>query len=169
MMKKVLIWINVLLLLGFLLILFELQSIRTNLYDDPVLQYFGEKKDDIIRRYGKPDFQGEIGGPGGDLYLYEDKKISFIFAGGSDVVNNLEIFTGKEFLGVKIGMTFDEIVNVLGDPRERGYDPYEDDYTMVYYLGKEKDGMGEIEVWFSAKEDSAPTTKAQIFWKKYWR
>jgi hypothetical protein len=169
MINRVLIWINILLFLGLILIFFELQSIKMTFLDDPVLQHFGEKKEDVIKHYGEPDFLGSIGGPGGEILFYQEEMMSFIFAGDSDVVNNLELYPNKEFLGVHIGMTFDEIIEIMGSPKNRGYDPYEDDYTIVYHLGKEKDGMGEVEVWFSAKNDDLPTTKAQVFWKKYWR
>ncbi len=169
MINRVLIWTNIILFLGLLLIFFELQSVRKDFLNDPVLQYFGEKKEDVIKRYGEPDFRGSIGGPGGEILFYKNEMISFIFAGGSDVVNNLELYPGKQFLGVSVGMKFDEIIKIMGSPQNRGYDPYENDYTMVYYLGKEKDEMSEIEVWFSASDDDSPTKKAQIFWKKYWR
>ncbi len=170
MKNKFLIWLNIILFLGALLLVFEIQEKGADIYDDPVLQHFGLSREEIIGRYGEPDLRGEIGGPGGEALFYEDIKISFIFAGDRrEVVNNLELYPGKEFLGVKVGMDFDEITSVLGTPRARGYDPYKKDYTMLYYFGEEEDGMGDVEVWFSAAKDTAPTDKAQIFWKKYWR
>jgi hypothetical protein len=169
MSNRVLIWINIVLFLGLLLIFFELQGIKKNFFDDSVLEHLGEKRESIIARYGEPDFEGDIGGPGGKILFYEKEKISFIFAGEDNVVNNLEVYPGKEILGVVVGMTFDEIIRVMGAPKDRGYDPYEGDYTIIYYLGKEKDGMGEVEVWFSASDDDASTNKAQIFWKSFWR
>ncbi len=170
MKNKFLIWLNIILFLGAVLLLFEVQKKGVDIYDDPVLQYFGASKAEIINMYGEPDYKREIGGPGGEAIFYEDMKISFIFAGDErGVVNNLELYPGREFLGVEVGMNFDEIEGVLGTPRTRGYDPYKKDYTMLYYFGEEKEGMGEVEVWFSATEDTAPTTRAQVFWKKYWR
>jgi hypothetical protein len=168
MTNKVLIWINIILFLVFLLLVFEMREKEFDIYSDDTLQYFGTEKTDIIDKYGNPDYADKIGGPGGDIFIYKDEKIGFIFAGDGSVVNNLELFPGREFLGVEIGMTFDEIIEVLGFPRSRTYDHYDDDYTMVYYLGEKIGGMGEIEIWFSAKADDAPTEKAQIFWKKFW-
>ncbi len=167
--NKFLVWLNIILFLSFLLLLFEMQKKECDVYNDPVLQYFGVSKAEIINRYGEPDFMGEIGGPGGEVLFYKKLKTSFIFAGDGSVVNNLELFPGKEFLGVKVGMTFDEIIGIMGTPRNRTYDPYGGDYIMTYYLGEEESGMGEVEIWFSAGEDGAPTKKAQVFWKKYWR
>ncbi len=169
MKKEALIWLNILLLLGLLLVIFEKNRPGENIYEDEALQHFGVSREDIIERYGAPDYIGSIGGPGGETLFYEDIKTLFIFAGDSNVVNNLEFFPGKEFLGVKVGMTFDEIVGVLGLPRDRGYDFYMDDYTIVYHFGEEISGMAEVEVWFSAEYDGEPTRRAQVFWKKYWR
>ena len=169
MRKEALIWLNILLLLGLLLVIFEKNFPRENIYEDDTLQHLGMSREDVIERYGAPDYVGSIGGPGGENLFYEDIKTLFIFAGDSDVVNNLELFPGKEFLGVEVGMTFDEIVNILGLPQARGYDFYMNDYTIVYHFGEEKDGMGELEIWFSAEYDGKPTRRAQVFWKKHWR
>ncbi len=169
MLNKILIWTNIVLFLALILIFFEIERRKVDIYEDPVLQHFGMSRPEIINLYGEPDVKGRIGGPGGEAYFYEQEKIGFIFAGDSSLVNNLEIFPGKDFMGVTIGMTFDEVVRILGVPRQRGFDRYEEDYVMVYNLGEMKNKEGEVEVWFSASADNAPTTRAQIFWKKYWR
>lgn len=167
--KKFFIWVNILLILAILLIVLENPTVQINDYEDPLLHHFGMSKQNILSRYGTPDFRGNIGGPGGEVFLYEEMGISFIFAGGASVVNNMEVYTGKNFLDVEIGMTFDEIEEVLGVPQKRGYDHYEEDFTMVYYLGEKNGTKPEIEIWFSAKKDDEPTEKAQLFWKKFWQ
>ncbi len=169
MSNKALIWLNILLFLGLLLIIFELYPAPEKIYEDSVLEYLGAKRETLIEVYGEPDFEGTIGGPGGSFVFYEEIRTSFIFAGDQGVVNNLEVFSGGKVLGIKVGMTFEEIEKVLGPPRSKGYDPYGGDYTMVYYFGEEEDGLPEIEAWFSAEEEKMPTKKAEIFWKKYWR
>jgi len=165
--KNFLIWVNVLLFLGLLLILFEIYE-KDPMYEDPVLSHLGMSKEDVIDKYGEPGFEGDIGGPGGKEFFYEEKNISFIFAGDEGVVNNLRIFPEKEILEVEVGMKFEEIIEVLGEPREMGFDSYTGRYTLVYFLGEELNGMGEVEVWFSASEEGASTEEAEIFWKKYW-
>ena len=137
-------------------------------YDDPVLQYLGWKQEDIIKLYGEPDIRGPIGGPGGDFLHYQEKNISFIFAGDEGVVNNLDLYPNAEVLGVTIGMTFDEIEKILGPPYWRSYDEYWEGYSMTYWLGEKKEDMGEIEIYFDAVSDNAPTEMAAIRWKKYW-
>lgn len=167
--KNFLIWVNILLFLFFLLIVFEMKIEKENIYDNEVLSYLGQSREDIVESYGDPDFQKSIGGPGGEELYYIDEKISFIFAGDTNVVNNLKLFPGKEFLGVEVGMTFDEIKEVLGQPRDQGFDEYSRNYSLVYFLGEDLNGMGEVEVWFSAPQEDASTSLTEIFWKKYWQ
>jgi hypothetical protein len=137
-------------------------------YNDAVLQYLGWNQEDIIELYGEPDIRGPIGGPGGEFLYYRDEKISFIFAGDEEMVNNLELFPGGKVLGVQVGMSFNEIEEILGPPRDRGYDEHSHMYSMVYFLGEEIDDMGEVEMWFAAPSDGAPTETVLILWKKYW-
>lgn len=137
-------------------------------YDDAVLQYLGWNQEDIIELYGEPDIRGTIGGPGGEFLYYRDEKISFIFAGDEGVVNNLELFPGEKVLGVQVGMSFDEIEQVLGPPRDRGYDEHSQCFSMVYFLGEERDDLGEVEMWFCAASNDAPTESVMVLWKKYW-
>ena len=137
-------------------------------YDDAVLQYLGWKQEDIIELYGEPDIRGTIGGPGGEFLYYRSKSISFIFAGEDEVVNNLELFPGGKILGIQIGMTFNQIEVILGPPRDRGYDEHSQGWSMVYWLGEERDDMGEVEMWFCAASNDAPTESVMVLWKKYW-
>ncbi|MDP2967012.1 MAG: hypothetical protein Q8N87_01220 [bacterium] len=137
-------------------------------YNDAVLQYLGWNQEDIIELYGEPDIRGTIPGPGGEFLYYRDEKISFIFAGEDKVVNNLELFPGGKVLGIQVGMTFNQIEEILGPPRWRDYDPHGNCYSMVYWLGEEQDNMGEVELWFCAASDSAPTESVMVLWKKYW-
>jgi len=139
-------------------------------YKDPVLQYLGWSQEDIIELYGEPDIRGLIGGPGGEFLYYGEKNISFIFAGEDEIVNNLKLFPGGEVLGVQVGMSFNEIEEILGPPRDRGYDEHDGCYSMVYWLGEEKNDLGEIEIYFHAVSDNAnaPTESVMVLWKKYW-
>ncbi len=167
--KKFLLWLNVVLFLGLILLLLTDPSYeKAELYDNSLLGHFGMTQENIIDRYGTPTYRGSIGGPGGEVFFYEDINISFIFAGEGKIVNNLEVFDGVEVLGAEVGMTFDDIEEVLGEPRDRGFDHYSEVYTLVYFIGDESDGMGEVEIWFSADSDFGETKKAEIFWKKYW-
>jgi hypothetical protein len=146
-------------------------------YNDPVLKYLGWKQKDILDLFGEPDIKKEIGGPGGESFYYTAENISFIFAGFEEgvkkeerVVNNLDLFPGAKVLGIQVGMTFDEIEKIWGEPFDRGYSDYIENYTLVYWLGekREKEMEGEIEMYFDAPADDSPTELLGVRWKKYW-
>lgn len=144
------------------------------IYDDPVLKYLGWQEKKIIEFYGEPDVRGPIGGPGGEFFYYRQNNISFIFASyefsGQKVVNNLDLFPGAKILGIKVGMTFDEIQKEWGEPFFRGYSEYSRNYSLVYWFGeiKKEEMLAEIEMYFRASSDSSPTELLEIRWKKYW-
>ncbi len=159
MSNKTLIWINIILFLVLSLLLFEIKDRQI----DPTFKHFGMREKDVLQKYGDPDFMESIGGPGGIILFYGKENLSFVMAGDEGVVNTIEAYPGKSFLGIRVGMTFDEIKNILSDPDEEGYDPYDDNYTMLYKLEE-----GKIEIWFTAEEEGGSTKKAQIIWKEYW-
>ena len=167
--KKFLLWLNVVLFLGLILLLLTDPSYeKAELYDNSLLGHFGMTQENIIDRYGTPTYRGSIGGPGGEVFFYEDINISFIFAGEGKIVNNLEVFDGVEVLGAEIGMTFDEIEEVLGEPRFRGFDEMEEKYMMVYFLGDATEGLGELELYIAAEGENVPTERIDVLWKEYW-
>ena len=141
-----------------------------SLYNDPVLKYLGWEKRDILDLFGEPDIQDSIGGPGGEFLYYEKENISFIFAGFDEVVNNLDLFPGAKVLGIEVGMTFGQIEEIWGEPFYRGWDDYIGSYTIIYWLGeiREEEMLAEIEMYFDASADDAPTEFLGIRWKKYW-
>jgi hypothetical protein len=167
-MKKVLIWTNILLLLALFLIILEMRPLKNNFYRDPVLSHLGMTKEKVIKKYGEPDYAVEPGSNEKSSLFYQDEKILFFLDDEKEVVNNMEIYSGKEILGTKIGMTFSEIENILGEPNEKGYNFQDENYSLSYFLGKVTGGMGEVEIWFSSDTEDGKTNKATILWKKYW-
>ena len=139
-----------------------------SIYDDPVLQYLGWLQEDIIDEFGEPDTRAGIPGPGGEAFYYSERNIKFIFAGEDGVVNNLEIYSDVEVLGVRVGMTFDEIEEILGPPESRGVDEMRGGHSvmMVYKFGEEN--KTELEFHFYSSSDDTPTSVCMIFWRKYW-
>ncbi len=129
-----------------------------------VLDYLGKEKDFILSKYGRPSLIESAGGGGGEMLYYEEEKLAFIFSDlEKDIVNNIILLPGRDILGAKVGMRFDEIENIIGKPKKRTLDPYQNDYIMIYEI---KDG--DIEIWFSANSDNSPTEMAEVFWKGYW-
>ena len=149
-------------------------DIETSLYDDPILQYLGWKEEDIIQKYGEPD---ERGITVGEFFSYSDKNFHFVFGdlesvelGAEKIVTGFSLLPGAEVMGVKVGMTFDEIEDVWGPSRSRGYCEMSQLYLMVYFFGEELEGpIGEIEFYFYATGDDAPTEISRVIWKIYER
>ncbi len=161
-MKKIFLVIAIVLVFLALVFLFNFNNFKED--RQSVLDYLGKEKEFILSKYGKPSFIESAGGGGGEMIYYEKEGLAFIFSDVErDVVNNIILLPEREFLGVRVGMTFDEIEDVFGAPKERSFDPYQNDYIMIYEKRE-----GDIEIWFSTKSDSSPTEMVEIFWKGYW-
>ncbi len=149
----------------------ELESMKDkDFYEDPVLTNLGKTEIEIVEKYGEPDetHPAPYYYAGKTLY-YEDINTAFVFTGEEGVVNNIFLYPGAETLGIQVGMTFDEIEGVLGEPEFRGLDEMSGQYLLTYFLGEEEDGQGELELWIDAKEEDGPTNRIDVLWKKYWK
>jgi hypothetical protein len=153
-------------------------------YEDRVVAHLGMSREEIIKSYGQPTSEYDIGGPGGTALYYRYLNLTFIFAGQDEVVNNIDLHRGAQIFGVKIGMSFDEINSILGEKFDHiykhmqniflyqevgevyyeeylashGYSPY----NVFYYL------FG-IDLWFHADSADGPTNEATLRWKAYWQ
>ncbi|NMA68085.1 MAG: hypothetical protein GX958_01520, partial [Desulfitobacterium sp.] len=97
----------------------------------------------------------------------EDMEIHFNY---KNIATDILLKGSQEILGVKIGDTFDEIIEVLGLPDRLGKDldweqkpeseaNSEDGYTMYY-------NFGEFSIEFHAEGKEEPTTSALLLLKK---
>ncbi len=148
----------------------ELEEIKDkDFYEDSLLVHLGWTEKEIVNKYGEPNDVRPHYLEGKEFY-YEDLSAAFIFSGSERVVNNLYLYPGAEALGVRVGMTFNEIEDVLGQPRYRGLDSsYEDErYIMNYFLGEQTEGGGQLELWIDAREAEGASQKIDVLWKKYW-
>ena len=152
----------------------KLESLKTKeFYSDPILKNLGLTKVEITSIYGTPEIS-EHWGPGGEMYSYIDKGISFVFAGEeTEIVNNILLSSKSEeiLLDVRVGMTFKEIEAILGKPEWAGlFEEGSDygDYGMIYHLGDQRDMESEIMVQFFAQSNDGSTHIALIMWKAYW-
>ncbi len=145
----------------------ELEEMKDKeFYEDEFLNHLGWVKDELTTKHGSPDSKKEHYLGGHELY-YEDMNATFVFFGDEGVVNNIYLHPGAEFMGTKVGMTFDEIENILGEPVNRGFDEHAREYTMYYSLGDSTEYGGELEVWISTEEEDGPTDQFSLLWKKY--
>lgn len=97
----------------------------------------------------------------------EDMEIIFNY---KNIATEIHLRGTQEILGVKIGDTFDEIIEVLGLPDRLGQDEkleqnnadgeIESDYTMNY-------NFGEFSIEFYAESKETPTFSALLLLKKH--
>ena len=135
---------------------------------DPVMSLLGQDLDEIERLLGSPDEQGYDDWRGPHYYttFHHEKGAMRIFF-PEDIENRFAVSIilgpGRQVLGVKVGMSFEEIETMLGAPDfgpERGMD---DLYYIDYYFGEVlDDGMPEVFVSFSAPDLDSPTDEAFI-------
>ncbi len=146
----------------------ELRDMKDkDFYKDNVLNYLGWTKNEIELKNGKPD---EVSPHylGGDEYYYDKIKTTFVFSGEEGVVNNFFLHPEAKILGIEVGMTFNEIKEVLGEPKEEGFSEYDGEYIMIYIFGDVVRGEGELELWINKEKEGGPTNRIDVFWKKYW-
>ncbi len=146
----------------------ELQEMKDkDFYEDSLLDNLGRTAQEVVDVYGAPTEVSDHYLGGEELY-YEDLSARFVLAGEEGVVNNLYLTEGAEIWDVEIGMTFDEIEEVLGEPEFRELDAAYGEYILVYFMGEKTETLGELEVWFFAPSQEASTEHASVLWKKYW-
>jgi len=138
-------------------------------YEDDVLENLGRTKKEIVEEYGEPNEIELIGAAGGEAFYYENKNISFVFAGEEGIVNNLYLYPGVEVLDIEVGMTFNEIEEILGEPEFRGLGDHYEGYIMTYFLGDTDEALGELELWIKAEHENYPSEKIEVLWKKFWQ
>ena len=129
--------------------------------ENPVLSLLGRKFEEIKEVMGEPDdvgYDSQYGPHRYMLYVRGDGHLRFCSPENLDNLRAISIImesTG-EVLNVEVGMTFEEIQGVLGEP---DYGP-KSDMAERYYL--EYILEDQIYVSFSASSDDGPTDDAFI-------
>ncbi|GEM_PF-1448601 len=135
-------------------------------YEENIIEYLGWTEKDFVEKHGRPDrvTQHYLGG---EVFHYEEMNMSLLFS-KEGVVSNISLSSGAEVLGVEVGMTFNQIKEILGEPTYGpDIDEHDGDYFMNYFLGDKTEDLGELELWISADERDGKTTRIDILWKKY--
>lgn len=136
---------------------------------DKTLRYLGMRNKEIIDLFGEPHLIFDVPGPGGECYVYDDIPISFIFAGQTEVVNNLALGKGAEIKGITIGMTLEQIEAVWGVTDSKGYDEgFINLGSLPWYAIYQIDSTETIVVYIFFKEEGGPSVKADVHWKSFW-
>lgn len=151
----------------------KVESIEISTVDlfqkDPVMNFLGKSFDEIKQVLGEPEEQGYGNWSGPHYYMHFRYKEGVIrFFSPEEIENRIvvSIFLGEdqEVLGVKVGMTFSEIKNILGVPDygpELGLDNL---YYMDYFFG-EKNQMPEVFLSFFSDTINSPTNVAFLKWE----
>ena len=137
--------------------------------NDPVMNLLGKSFDEIKQVLGEPDEQGYSQLLGQHHYiLFQQKQGAVQFSSPVPIKNKIAVSIilgpGQEVLGVKVGMLFSEIKDILGTPNfdsELGMDNL---YYMDYYFGETKNQIPEVFLSFSANAINGPTQEAFIKW-----
>ena len=140
---------------------------------DPVMNLLGKSFDEIEQLLGSSDDQGYDDWLGPHYYiLFRHEKGVMRICSPENIESRIAVSiilgTGQRVLGATVGMSFEEIMDVLGEPDlgpDRGMD---DLYHMDYHFGELLDhGVPEVFVSFSAPTVESPTTEAFIKWESF--
>jgi hypothetical protein len=136
----------------------------------PMINLLGKSFDEIKQVLGEPEEQGYGSWPGLHYYMvfrHREGAIRFISPEDIEDKTVVGIFLGEnqEILGVKVGMTFFEIKNILGVPDfgpELGLDNL---YYMDYFFGDMENQIPEVFLSFSSDAINSPTHEAIVKWE----
>ena len=147
-------------------------SVPDRFESDPVVQFIGERFDDIKQQLGEPHEHGSSSWLGAHNYILYRFKDGYIRFGSPDseensIVTSIIIGPGQEVLGARVGMDFPEIVAILGEP-DFGPEPgINNQYYMGYYWGGLSDQVPEYIISFTAEDIDAPILDIFIKWEGY--
>jgi hypothetical protein len=132
----------------------------------------GKEFKEIVREFGQPHESGfsNLYGPHEYLlYQYKDGAIRFCSPEDLDInVTVSIILTGEmEVLGARIGMSFSEIENILGQSDHGPDFGMDENYYMMYFFDGNETCMSGFTVTFSATSPDGPTFEAFIKWENY--
>jgi hypothetical protein len=142
------------------------------LQKDFVLDLLGNSFAEIRELLGEAEEQGYSSWHGPHNYMsYNLEKGPIRFCSPLDVGDKIavSILLGveHEILGVKVGMTFEEIQEILGAPAFGPELSMGDLYYMDYFFGETFTQMPEVFISFSADAINGPTQDVFIKWEAF--
>ncbi len=150
----------------------ERPALDLDLQGDPALNFLGNSFAEIKELLGEPQEHGYSNWHGPHNYMiYNFEKGPIRFCSPFDVRDKVavSIFIGaeQEILGAKVGMTFAEIQDILGDPDFGPELGMGDLFYMDYFFGATNNQMPEVFISFSADAINSPTHDAFIKWEAF--
>lgn len=131
----------------------------------------GSSTEEIIEEWGLPDDYDYF--MGGLYFKYDDKNVLFFTSAAKE---NDEIIHGevkcmgsfeenKEVFNVKIGMTFDEIIAILGEPTYIGTPEEHEDSELLYGTWAIVYDTEEYEIDFVTRIENGPVDTVYLWGK----
>jgi len=150
----------------------SVKPLAVMLRHDPALSLLGKNFSEIREVLGEPDEEGSSNFYGPHNYIsYEFNEGIVRFNSPQDLENNMAvsiILSGKhEILCARVGMSFSEIKDVLGDPSHGPKQGMDNLYYMEYFLGNINNKTPEVFISFSAEKIDGPTIEAFIKWEAF--
>ncbi len=149
------------------------RSVQEQLQRNSLVSLLGAHPGEIENIYGAPDDSGNY--KGSNYYAYHDASIQTGFLYPLSVqcpsgkVHGIIHYGEKEFLGVKTGMTFDEIKSILGAPDEEWHSEIYDEYVLTYQFKDvididytEEQSYNSLNLAFAAEKSGAPIYLIQL-------
>jgi hypothetical protein len=139
---------------------------------DSVLSLLGKPFSEIQEILGEPDEQGYGDWIGPHNYILYNSNKSFIYFSSPEseekkIAVSILLGPGLGVLDARVGMSFQEIIGILGEP-DLGPGPGMDNYYYADYFGGEtNNGVPEIFISFVAYSKDSPTKYALVKWESY--
>jgi hypothetical protein len=128
----------------------EIQKLRSNeFYYQPHFNDLGLVIEAIIVKYGIPSkiYNSPFGPTEVVDLIYDDLGYRFTVNTEAWVVDELSCYKDAELLGIKVGMTFEQIESRLGKADFEGFCPVGSGQTLYYIFGEYPDGMSKGEAF----------------------
>ncbi|MFO7637452.1 MAG: hypothetical protein R6W96_09105 [Clostridia bacterium] len=140
--------------------------------EDPIISLLGKTFQEIKQVLGEPDEQGfeEWLGPHHYiLYRFGKGFIQFCSPESKEngIVVSIYLGPGMVVLGAKVGMSFQEIVGVLGEPDSGPGLGMDNFYYADYFSGETNHEVPDIFISFVALSMNSPTEYALIKWEAF--
>lgn len=113
----------------------------------------GDNRDKVLELYSMPDEVGMF--EGSNYYAYDSEHIVFYTGIFDDILYSIGLMEGAEVFDVEVGMTFEEIKDILGNPSDEGYN----DHDGIYFISYE---VGSHNLYFDSSSKDGPTTFAMF-------
>jgi hypothetical protein len=140
--------------------------------DEPVLNLLGKNFSEIKELLGEPAEEGFSSWNGPHNYIRYNFNEGIVHFNSpqileNNIVTSIRLSSKLDILCVRVGMTFSEIISILGNPAFGPEHGINDLYYMDYFCSNINNPSPEVLISFSAEKIDGPTTEAFIKWEGF--